>query len=94
LHRKTSPIVRRAITLVPAALVIISGVGATQALVFSQVALSFGIPFAVFPLVRFTSNRNYMGAYANSLATKVLGYTLASGLTALNAYLIVLSIAG
>jgi manganese transport protein len=94
LKRKTSPLVRRVVTLVPALAVIMSGVSPTQALVFSQVALSFGIPFAVFPLVRYTSDKRLMGRQANSLQTVVLGYALAGGLTALNAYLIALSIVG
>ena len=92
LKRKVSPIVRRLVTLIPALLVILSGVSPTQALVFSQVALSFGIPFAVFPLVRYTSKTELMGRQANSLQTKLLGYGLAVALTALNAYLIVLSL--
>ena len=92
LKRKVSPIVRRLVTLIPALLVIVSGVSPTQALVFSQVALSFGIPFAVFPLVRYTSKAELMGRQANSLQTKLLGYGLAIALTALNAYLIVLSL--
>ena len=92
LKRKVSPIVRRLVTLIPALLVILSGVSPTQALVFSQVALSFGIPFAVFPLVRYTSKAELMGRQANSLQTKLLGYGLAIALTALNAYLIVLSL--
>ena len=92
LKRKTSPLLRRLVTLVPALLVIMSGVSPTQALVFSQVALSFGIPFAVFPLVRYTSDARLMGRHANRRLTKLLGYGLALALTLLNAYLIALSL--
>jgi manganese transport protein len=94
LKRKTSPLVRRLVTLVPALLVIWSGVSPTQALVFSQVALSFGIPFAVFPLVRYTSDAHLMGRQVNRRLTKFLGYGLAIALTGLNAYLIALSLLG
>ena len=94
LKRKTSPLLRRLVTLVPALLVIMSGVSPTQALVFSQVALSFGIPFAVFPLVRYTSDARLMGRHANRRLTKLLGYGLALALTLLNAYLIALSLLG
>ena len=94
LKRKTSPLLRRLVTLVPALLVIWSGVSPTQALVFSQVALSFGIPFAVFPLVRYTSDARLMGRQVNRRLTKVLGYGLAIALTGLNAYLIALSLLG
>ncbi len=94
LKRKTSPLVRRLVTLVPALLVIWSGVSPTQALVFSQVALSFGIPFAVFPLVRYTSDAHLMGRQVNRRLTKFLGYGPAIALTGLNAYLIALSLLG
>lgn len=94
LNRKVSPVVRRAVTIIPALLVIASGISPTQALVYSQVALSFGIPFAVFPLVRFTSDKTIMGKYANRALTRVLGYALACALTVLNVYLIALNVAG
>jgi Mn2+/Fe2+ NRAMP family transporter len=60
------PLVRRLVTLVPALLVLASGVDPTRALVLSQVVLSFGIPFALVPLVRLTGNRAVMGADTNS----------------------------
>ena len=91
LKRKVSPIVRCLVTLIPALLVILSGVSPTQALVFSQVALSFGIPFAVFPLVRYTSKAELMGRQANGRITRLIGYGLALGLTGLNLYLIALT---
>jgi manganese transport protein len=91
LKRKVSPLIRRLVTLIPALLVIASGVSPTQALIYSQVALSFGIPFAIFPLVRFTSDSRLMGKYRNHLATKIIGYALASALTLLNLFLIFLS---
>ena len=54
--------VRRPVTMVPAFVVVAAGVDPTRTLVLSQVVLSFGIPFALIPLVRFTSRRDLMGA--------------------------------
>lgn len=92
LKRKVSPVVRRAVTLIPALAVILSGVSPTQALIYSQVALSFGIPFAIFPLVRYTSSSKLMGSYANLRITTIVGYALASALTVLNLFLVALNV--
>ena len=54
--------VRRVITLFPALVILAIGIDPSRALVLSQVVLSFGIPFALIPLVRLTSNRELMGA--------------------------------
>lgn len=92
LLRKTFPLlVRRLITLVPALAVLASGLDPTRALVLSQVALSFGIPFALVPLVRLTADRSLMGADANHPVTTVLGWVVAVLITALNAVLVHLS---
>ena len=89
LLRKTFPVlVRRLVTLVPALLVLASGVDPTRALVLSQVALSFGIPFALVPLVRLTGNRAVMGDDANSRLTSALAWSVAALITLLNAALI------
>ena len=61
-----------------------------MALVLSQVVLSLGIPFALFPLVRLTSNSEVMGALANGRTMKWLGYSIATILTLLNASMILL----
>lgn len=93
LLRKTFPLlVRRLITLVPALAVLASGVDPTRALVLSQVVLSFGIPFALVPLVRLTSDRSLMGADANHPVTTALGWVVAVLITALNAVLVHLSV--
>lgn len=85
LIKKSLPlVVRRLITLVPALAVLSLGLGATDVLVLSQVFLSFGIPFALFPLIRLTSDRKLMGELTNGLVTKVLGYLIAAGLSILN----------
>jgi manganese transport protein len=56
--------------------------------VFSQVILSFGIPFALIPLVLLTSNRAIMGVHVNRLHTTIAAFALAGLITALNVFLI------
>lgn len=94
LHRRVALITRRLITLVPAFAVLAAGVDPTRALIVSQVILSFGIPFALIPLVRFTSNRALMGEDANHRLTTLLAWSVAAVVTALNAVLLWLTMAG
>ncbi len=95
LLRRTFPLlVRRLVTLVPALLVLASGVDPTRALVLSQVVLSFGIPFALIPLIRLTSDRALMGADVNTRLTTTLGWSVAALITALNVALIYLTLTG
>lgn len=85
LIKKSLPlVVRRMITLVPALFVLSLGLGATDVLVLSQVFLSFGIPFALFPLIRLTSDTALMGNLVNTWFTRALGYLVATALTVLN----------
>jgi manganese transport protein len=95
LIKKSIPVfVRRAVTLIPALIVLAVGVDPTWALVISQVFLSFGIPFALVPLLRLTSDRTIMGESANRGPMKV-ALVIAVGLVvALNLGLIVLTITG
>ncbi|TKR26726.1 Mn(2+) uptake NRAMP transporter MntH [Cellulomonas hominis] len=65
IHRRIPLLVRRAITLVPALVLLGVGADPTWTLVVSQVVLSFGIPFAVIPLVRLNRDRSLMGRHAN-----------------------------
>ena len=65
LRRSIPLLLRRLITLIPALVILASGLDPTRALVLSQVVLSFGIPFALIPLVRLTSNRELMGPDRN-----------------------------
>ena len=60
--------VRRIVTMIPAIAVLALGVSPTSALVLSQVVLSFGIPFALIPLVLLTSRRDVMGVHVNQRA--------------------------
>lgn len=85
-------LVRRLVTLVPALVTLASGVDPTRALVVSQVVLSFGIPFALIPLVRLTADRSLMGADANRRLTTVLAWAVAGLISLLNATLIWLTV--
>ena len=64
----------------------------TALLILSQVILSFQLPFAVIPLVRFTNDRGKMGAFANSRLTAVLSWLVAAAILAFNAELVWLSL--
>src|SRR5207248_2598210 len=80
--------VRRAVTMAPAFVVIGIGVDASRTLVLSQVILSFGIPFALIPLVVFTSKRKIMGPLVNRRRTIVVGALIAGLIVALNLFLL------
>ncbi len=92
LRRSYPLLLRRLITLIPALLVLASGIDPTRALVLSQVMLSFGIPFALMPLVRLTADPAVMGADANRRLTSALGWLVAVLITLLNVALIVLTV--
>ncbi len=79
---------RRAITMAPALVVIALEVDPTRTLVISQVVLSFGIPFALIPLVMFTRNRNLMGDLVNHPATSVVAVAVVSLIVSLNVFLL------
>jgi manganese transport protein len=87
-------LLRRLITLIPALVVLAIGVDPSRALVLSQVVLSFGIPFALIPLIRLTSNRALMGADINHRVTTALGWLVAGVITVLNVVLIYLTVRG
>jgi manganese transport protein len=89
-------LITRAIAIVPAAIVaIIYGEsGTAQLLVFSQVILSMQLSFAVFPLVRFTSDKLKMGEFVNPIWLQVLAYVIAFVIAALNVWLLVQTVAG
>ncbi|WP_183503187.1 MULTISPECIES: Nramp family divalent metal transporter [unclassified Mycolicibacterium] len=93
LHRTFPILVRRLVTLIPALVVLAIGIDPSRALVISQVVLSFGIPFALIPLIRLTSNRTLMGADTNGRLTTALGWVVATIITLLNVVLIYLTLA-
>jgi manganese transport protein len=95
LLRKSYPLLlRRLVTLIPALVVLAIGVDPSRALVLSQVVLSFGIPFALVPLIRLTSDRELMGADVNHRVTSALGWTVAGVISVLNVVLIYLTVTG
>ncbi|MGC7100071.1 Nramp family divalent metal transporter [Amycolatopsis lurida] len=95
LLRKRIPLLlRRLVTLAPAIVVLAIGVDPSRALVVSQVVLSFGIPFALVPLVRLTSDRGLMGADANHRATTTVAWLVAAVIITLNVALLYLTFAG
>lgn len=94
LHRTYPLLLRRLVTLIPALAVLAIGVDPSRVLVLSQVVLSFGIPFALIPLVRLTSNKSLMGDDANHRVTTALGWMVAGVITVLNVVLIYLTVTG
>jgi manganese transport protein len=86
---RTIPLLlRRAVTMAPALIVLALGVDSSRALVISQVALSFGIPFALVPLVLLTRRRDIMGAQVNRRITTVVASIVAALIIALNGFLL------
>jgi manganese transport protein len=89
LRRSVPVLLRRLITLTPALLVLLLGVDPTTALVWSQVVLCFGIPFALVPLLWLTSRRDVMGGWVNRRATTASGAVVAALIIGLNLHLLV-----
>ncbi|HET7615978.1 MAG TPA: Nramp family divalent metal transporter [Bacillales bacterium] len=87
--RKRIPLyLRRLITMVPPMAVIAFGVNPTAALVVSQVILSFGIAFALVPLIMFTSSRKLMGTLVNRTWTTIIGWCVSLLVISLNVFLL------
>jgi manganese transport protein len=80
--------IRRLATMLPSLAVIALGLDPTRTLVVSQVILSFGLPFAVLPLVLFTSDRKLMGSLVNRRPTTILAWIVAGAILLLNIYLL------
>ncbi|MGF3056277.1 Nramp family divalent metal transporter [Microbacterium sp. YY-01] len=94
LHIRVPLLTRRLITLIPALAILAAGIDPTLALILSQVALSFGIPFALVPLLVVTAQRRTLGAFTNRAITTAVGALCAVLLIALNIALIVLTALG
>ena len=94
LQRRIPIWIRRLVTMAPTLVVIAMGLDPTRTLVISQVVLSFGLPFAVIPLVQFTRRKDIMGEMVNNPATTVVAMTVAALIVALNVYLLVRFFAG
>ena len=88
IHRQIPVTVRRLVTMVPAFVVIAIGVDPSRTLVLSQVVLSFGIPFALIPLVIFTARSDVMGQLVNRRLTTVAASSVTALIVALNIFLL------
>jgi manganese transport protein len=88
MHRNIPSWVRRLVTIVPSLIVIGLGFEPTRTLVISQVVLSFGLPFAVIPLVMFTSNKKLMGVLVNKHITTIAASVVAALIVSLNLFLL------
>ena len=86
-------ITRRAITVIPAVVILACGVNPLWALIFSQVVLSFGIPFALIPLIHFTRQRSLMENAINTVTTTTLAVIAAVIVTGLNVTLVIITLA-
>jgi manganese transport protein len=92
---RTIPVaLRRLVTMIPALIVLAIGLDPTRSLVISQVVLSFGIPFALVPLVLLTRRADVMGALVNRRTTTVAAVVVAGLIIALNGFLVVRTVAG
>lgn len=94
LYRSVPMLARRLVTLTPALVILACGLDPTRTLVLSQVVLSFGIPFALLPLVRLTSNRTTMGVDVNHRLTTAVGWVVGILISVLNVVLIYLTVKG
>ncbi|MFI2365506.1 Nramp family divalent metal transporter [Promicromonospora sp. NPDC019610] len=94
LRVRVSLLTRRLVTLLPAIVLLMTGISPTWLLVVSQVVLSFGIPFAMIPLVRLTRDRELLGEHRNAVTTQVLAWVVAGVIVALNVTLLWLTFTG
>jgi manganese transport protein len=88
LHRQIPTWVRRLVTVFPPMIIIMLGLDPTRTLVLSQVVLSFGLPFAIIPLVIFTSRRDIMGELVNRKFTTIVASVVAALIVCLNLFLL------
>lgn len=88
LHFHIPAWIRRLVTMLPSLLVIFIGLDPTRTLVISQVVLSFGLPFAIIPLIMFTNRRDIMGELVNRRITTVAASLAAVLIIALNLFLL------
>jgi manganese transport protein len=84
----------RVITMAPGLLIIILGINAMTALVFSQVILSFALPVAIIPLLLITSRKRLMGSMVNRPLTNLVGWIMCTAIIMLNALLIIQALTG
>jgi manganese transport protein len=94
LHLDIPVWIRRLVTMIPSLIVIALGLDPTRTLVISQVCLSFGLPFAIIPLVMFTGRRSLMGVLTNHKLTTLLAWAVAGLIIVLNIYLLYTTFVG
>lgn len=94
LHVRISLLLRRAVTLFPALIILGAGFDPTLALVLSQVFLSIGIPFALIPLIWLTSRPSLMGEFVNRIPMKVASFAVTAAIVVLNVLLVYLTVTG
>ena len=94
LQRRIPLLVRRLVTMLPALVVLGLGIDPTRALVLGQVVLSFGIPFALVPLVLLSRRRDVMGALVNDRSTTVVAWLVGAVVVGLNGFLLVDLVSG
>ena len=87
-RRRIPLFLRRAVTMAPALVIIAIGVDASRALILSQVVLSFGIPFALIPLLWFCRDRSLMGVLVNRRSTTIVAVAITVLIVGLNAFLL------
>jgi manganese transport protein len=88
IQRRIPLLLRRLVTMAPALVVLAIGLDPMGSLVISQVVLSFGIPFALVPLVLLTRRRDVMGELANHRVTTIVAAVVAGLIIALNVFLL------
>jgi manganese transport protein len=88
INRRIPLWLRRLITMLPALVVLAIGLNPSRSLVLSQVVLSFGIPFALIPLLIFCRNRNVMGALVNHRLTTAIATVVVTMIVSLNVFLL------
>ena len=91
---KISDNLTRLVTMLPAMFIILLGINPMQALVGSQVALSFILPAAIIPMLIITRRRDLMGSLVNKTMTNVAGWIIAGIIIAANAVLLFLTFSG
>ena len=88
INRRIPLFLRRLITMLPALVILAVGLNPSRSLVMSQVVLSFGIPFALMPLLIFCRNRGLMGTLANHRLTTAVATVVVTLIVSLNVFLL------
>jgi manganese transport protein len=93
-NMKIPSVVRRIITMLPGAIIILMGVNPMKALIMSQVCLSFVLPVTIISMLIITGRKEIMGEFVNKKSTKIIGWIIAALIISLNIALIYLTFTG